>query len=345
MENNLKILEAQIENFKNLTKKEVDTEGGRSLMIVGKNDGNKSSLIQALFSPFLDTYKPIEPIKKGEDNGSLQVKIGGHLEGEEVEYTVNLYFSREQLKGRLTVLNKNGENVPSPKSALEAIIGDISFDIDRFIQLAKTPTGKHSNEGVKKQIEMLKKFLPKEIQQELDQCDIDRKQVFNDRKALNAEIKVLESQSGHSFTEEEIENYSTKKPEDELNKKLADIGQAIENHQTVTSGLAKAEKQMEKFNETIPQKYHFKHQMDVCQNFIDSIKNPKAQEVATVLAHVNKFKSQMQEMYNTCLECEKNKPELEKQIKKGEDWLKKNPKPTTESMLQEQKEIQDHNRK
>jgi len=178
MQNNIKIIEAEISNFKNLTQKKV-TLNGKSMMIVGPNNVGKSTVIQALFSPFLDTYKPLEPITQGEDNGSLKVKIGGHLEGEEVEYTVELYFSREKQKGRLRLLNEEGAVVSSPKAALEAIIGDISFDIDKFIQLSKTPTGKHSQDGAKRQVEMLKSFMPIEIQKELAQCDIDRKNIFD----------------------------------------------------------------------------------------------------------------------------------------------------------------------
>lgn len=342
MENNLKILEAEITNFKNLTKKQIEING-QSLIIVGANDASKSSVIQALFAPFLDTYKPIEPIKKGEDNGSIKVKIGGHLEGEEVEYTANLFFSRETQKGRLTLLNKEGENIKSPKSALESIIGDISFNIDRFIQLSKTPTGKHSSEGAKSQVEMLKSFMPRKAQEELVQCDIDRLEVFNQRKEINAEIKLLEAGVVHDYSDEDLEKYSAHKSEEELNKKIIYIGGAIEDWQHVVKGVIEAKEELDKANLSASTNDHYRHQISVVTNCIDSLQTPNDQQVSTFLVRCHEFKKEQINYFNKSNESKKSIPKLEEKIKKGDQWLKSNPKPTTESLLKEQKHIQEHN--
>jgi len=343
MQNNIKIIEAEISNFKNLTQKKV-TLNGKSMMIVGPNNVGKSTVIQALFSPFLDTYKPLEPITQGEDNGSLKVKIGGHLEGEEVEYTVELYFSREKQKGRLRLLNEEGAVVSSPKAALEAIIGDISFDIDKFIQLSKTPTGKHSQDGAKRQVEMLKSFMPIEIQKELAQCDIDRKDIFDQRKELNAEIKLLEGNVSHNYSEEELDKYSVYMSEDGVNKKLSDIGEAIENWQRISKKTKEYETDIPNMERSVTFIDHYKHQIAVAQNFIDSVKEKKSQEVVTILANINKFKASQEEKLTVCNTAKEILPKTKEDLEKGKKWLEKNPKPTTEALLKEQKEIQDHNK-
>ena len=96
----LRIHKAEIENFKNIDYNELQIDG-RSMVIAGKNEAGKSSLIQALVSPFNSTFTPLEPIKEGEERGKLEITIGGELEGEPIKYKVSTYFTPGNKKGRL----------------------------------------------------------------------------------------------------------------------------------------------------------------------------------------------------------------------------------------------------
>src|SRR5262245_27514678 len=102
MNEGLKILHGEIINFKNISHKEIDF-GGKSFMVIGANDKGKSSLIQAILCSLNSSYKPLEPLKKGEERGSVSVKLGGQLHGKDVEYTVEMFFTEENQKGRLVL--------------------------------------------------------------------------------------------------------------------------------------------------------------------------------------------------------------------------------------------------
>jgi len=75
-ENGLKIISAEITNFKNITHREINFEG-RSAIIIGPNEAGKSSLIQAICSGVDSKMMPAEPLKKGEDRGSVEIVAGG----------------------------------------------------------------------------------------------------------------------------------------------------------------------------------------------------------------------------------------------------------------------------
>ena len=339
---NLKVIKAEVENFKNLSKKVVDING-KSIVVIGSNDEGKSSFIQAILSPFNELYKPVQPIKDGEERGSVEVKIAGDIDGEEVEYNVEMYFSQEHQKGRLKLSDKDGNTIKNARTVLDAVIGDISFDVDLFLQHAKTPSGKESKEGAKKQIEMLKAFLPMDVQKELEQCDIDRLEIYKERTEINNEVKFMETQNKHEFTDEELEAFGEVKSEDEVNKKLGDIGTAIENWQRIATGVKHSNEALMEGQRIIDRKELVKHQFDVAKNFTDSVKEQNSQEVATVLVHVNGFKAKFATAYKKIQEFEKEMPGLKEKVAKGNAWLEKNPKPTTEALIEEQKSIKAHN--
>lgn len=203
------MLKAEIKNFKNIGFKEVSISG-KSMIIAGPNQAGKSSLIQAILSPVNSKYVPLEAIKKGEQNGYTEIVIGGVLNGEEVRYRVGCMFSQEHKRGRLTLFDKKGTQVKGgERGILEGIIGDISFDIQDFVKLGVTKTGKTSVEGVREQIEILKGLMPKEDVKKLSELDNEKQEVYDERTEINREIKFTSSQIDKSgFSQEEIEKYS-----------------------------------------------------------------------------------------------------------------------------------------
>jgi len=200
MSQDLKILRTEIKNFKGLLPMEVDF-GGKSVMVIGANDSNKSSFIQAVMCSMNSSYKPLEPINDESERASVIIELGNE---ERKEYTVEMYFSQDNKKGRLILKDHEDAVITSPTKSLDQIIGNISFNIAEFVNLAKTDAGNRSKDGVRKQIEILRGLLPDDIKLKLSECDAGKKKLISKRSDMNAEIKVLEAQNKHEFTDDEL---------------------------------------------------------------------------------------------------------------------------------------------
>lgn len=225
----LRVIKASITNFKNIGFREVEFEG-RSAVIAGPNQAGKSSLIQAIVSPLNSKYMPVEPIKKGEEKGKLELTVGGVLDGEQQTYVISTYFSPEHSRGRLVLENGEGAKISGGKSTLNEIIGDISFDVFEFIRLGRTDTGKTSEAGVKKQIELLKSFMPKESLRELHKLDQERLTKYNERTEINSTVKYIESIiKGTHYRVAQIEEYAEPKVPQEIMESIDKAKKINEN--------------------------------------------------------------------------------------------------------------------
>jgi len=219
-ENGLQLLNAEISNFKNIEYKQVDING-RSFFITGSNQQGKSSFLQALLSPLDAKWMPVEPIKQGEEKGFIKLAIGGELEGEQVEYKVECYFSPGTKRGRIVLFDKEGTQIKDGvRGILNGIIGEIGFNIMSFIKLGLTDSGKVSVSGVREQIEILEGLMPTADLKKLYALKHEHTEKYDTRKASNAEVKRLSSLIDNSpFTQEQIETYAQKKEmADELDK-------------------------------------------------------------------------------------------------------------------------------
>lgn len=330
MEEGLKILKAEVVNFKGLKPVELDING-KSMMIIGPNGSNKSSFLQALMSPMNAKMRPTEAINKDEERAHIELTIGGTLNGKPEKYDIELRFSQGNKNGRLILKNKDGETLKSPNDSLAAIVGNISFDVDEFIRLAKLDSGKRSEAGVKKQIEILKELLPKAVRDKLLHLDAEYADLYKKRTALNSEIKVLENQNTHEFADEELQHYSAEKQNtEEITKKLNDVGAEIEKWQGVYTGLQDRYRIKDKLL-TLGDLEDHQHNYDALVNLIDDFKHPNNQENATFLVHCNKMKSTL----NDKIQDLKAMPKLLKEIEDAEAWLHNNPKPSTERLTKD----------
>jgi predicted ATP-dependent endonuclease of OLD family len=203
----LKILKASIKNFKNIEYREVEFNG-KSAVIVGPNGAGKSSLIQAICSPVNSKMIPAEPVKSGEHQAEVILTIGGNLHGEKVKYKISCFFSEQNKRGKIILRNEEGIEISGAKSNLQQIIGNISFDIMEFMRLAKTDSGKISEAGVKKQIELVKSLMPKDVLKRLHELDTLAKEKYDERTEINREIKYIKSHIDQNrMTSDEFEKY------------------------------------------------------------------------------------------------------------------------------------------
>lgn len=226
-EEGLKLLKAEIKNFKNISYKEVDFEG-KSAIILGKNNAGKSSFLQAIESPMDSKYIPLKPVKEGEEHGEIEIEVGGILNGEMTRYKLAVYFSPEHQKGRIKVYDADGAEIKSGKSIIESIVGNVGFDIFDFVKKSRTDTGRPSAAGLKEQIETLKQLMPHEGVVELDQLDIEIELAYNSRTEINAQVKNLEETSKHDLTQEDIDKYSKELPTAEVKEKITSLSDEVE---------------------------------------------------------------------------------------------------------------------
>lgn len=338
-ENGLHILKAEITNFKNIEHRVIDF-GGQSVIISGKNGAGKSSLIQAIMSPLNAKVIPPKAIKNGEDNASVQIEIGGKLFGKHETYKLDLYFSEQHKSGRIKIYDKNGDEVKGGRELVKTIIGNISFDVFQFISKSKTPDGKHSKAGVREQIEILKSFLSDSERVKLNDLDEEAKNIYDDRTFLNKEIDTLQAElRGCTYTQEEIDRYAKPTPVTPIQDKLAKIGEEMEKWSKVNNGVETRKEQLSKLNH---------YALNEAKKLIDilttqalfNVKDPLAQIFATEL---KLFINGLSDKYKKAEEQNAVYEKLQAEISQGEEWLKKNVKPTGDNLTTQLNDANTHN--
>jgi DNA repair exonuclease SbcCD ATPase subunit len=221
-EEGLKFFGLSLENFKNISHKEIEI-GGHSILVVGPNGSGKSSLIQALCSPLDSKIIPTEAIKKGEERAKIEVMLGGVMGGQKVKYTLELYFSQGKKNGRLVVLNEQGEAVKAAATFVKSLIGNVSFDITAWL-----------HESSDKKLKMLKQLTGCEI--EIDKINKVISEKKAAKKAKKDRIEDLESiLKNHGFSTEELEKYSVIIDTASIQEELRNVSKALTDYDGVES--------------------------------------------------------------------------------------------------------------
>ncbi|MHA1287199.1 MAG: AAA family ATPase [Candidatus Thorarchaeota archaeon] len=169
----MRIIELQIENFKNIKIAEVTPTGG-TVIISGENGAGKSAILNAFWMA-LDQKGAIkdnpDPIKHGEKNAKVTVDLG--------KYIVTRTWTKK--KTFLKIENADGAVFRSPGAMLTSLIGELSFDPQAFTLM---------NE--KDQLDTLINILDLPI--DIPLLDTERAQLYSDRTIVNREITALKGQ-------------------------------------------------------------------------------------------------------------------------------------------------------
>lgn len=189
----MKIIELKAENFKRLTAVEIKPEESDSLvMVTGKNEQGKSSVLDAIWSALDGKAIPQKPIKKGKEKAEIVVNLGN--------YIVKRTFSK---KGNyLTVTDATGKaKFNSPQALLKEFIGDLSFDPLGFIGLSS-----------KKQSDVLRKLVKLELLP--DEIKIFDKQERDELESTADPFPILNRESKKNYEERtfvnrELKNFTT----------------------------------------------------------------------------------------------------------------------------------------
>lgn len=153
---------------------------GNVYFITGDNELGKSTLLKAIGA--LLTGERDAVLRNGEDKGFAKMVVGD--DGN--EYTVSLNFTKANPRG---VLSIKGKTVQSNNiSMLQQLFGYQNFDAVDFCSWSETA------EGRRKQIEVVKSLLPKEVQKRIEEIDAEVKAAKEERTHLNRDIKNLGAQ-------------------------------------------------------------------------------------------------------------------------------------------------------
>jgi DNA repair exonuclease SbcCD ATPase subunit len=165
----MKIIKLRAENIKKLVAVEI-TPKGSVVKITGRNASGKSSVLDSIFWALGGTQGIQErPIRQGQKKAEIELDLG--------EMTVRRTFTENGTA--LVVENKDGQRFKSPQTLLDSLLGKLGFDPLDFMR--QDPRG---------QVETLKTLTGLD----LSSLDEARQKAYDERTAVNREVKRLEIQ-------------------------------------------------------------------------------------------------------------------------------------------------------
>lgn len=167
------IKKVQIKEFKAI--KDFDESFENNIILLkGDNGVGKSSVIQFI-EIALGKQKNIPPNATGE--GEVIADFRGN------QYLFQVAF--KDGKPIVTITAPDGMK-DNKKSTLAGIVGAIDFDIDKFVEQSKSLSGR------KEQIETYKKFLDKEIVEQIERYESNVAINYEQRTIVNRELKTID---------------------------------------------------------------------------------------------------------------------------------------------------------
>lgn len=169
----MKVISLTTTNYKRAKHVEIKPDPDGNLVIVaGKNGQGKSSVLDSISAALggANSKTTPKPIRDGEDRAEIV------LETEEL--TVTRVFTPSG--SRLTLTSKDGAKYPKAQAKLDELVGNLSMDPLAFTLLDD-----------KKQLVQLLELV--ELPFDPEQLETERKQVFDERTAVNRRVKEFES--------------------------------------------------------------------------------------------------------------------------------------------------------
>ncbi len=163
----MKIVGLQIENFKRIRAVNVEPDGN-TVVVSGRNAQGKSSVLDAIWAALAgrDGNRIDRPIRDGAEKARVSVDLG--------ELIVTRTWDAKGSK--LVVAAADGAKYGSPQQVLDGLIGKLTFDPMAFAEAAP-----------KDQMRQLLSVLPFD----LDALDAERAQVFEERTAVNRDVRQI----------------------------------------------------------------------------------------------------------------------------------------------------------
>lgn len=315
------VQQIELVNFKTIKEFKKDFSGDVYL-VTGENGIGKSTLIQAI-GIMLTGERSDNLLKKGEQKGFAKMTVGT---GEDA-YEVELKFSESNPRGTLVIGKKDSGLKSDRKSALESIFKYQDFDANEFLGWSKTA------EGRRKQAELVKGLLPREVQDEINTLDYRAAQATERRTEIGREKKIYDGQvKSLEVTEEEVEKYAApievsdlaeqQRIASEKNQKRLGVIQRKEDRETEISEIPVG---LERLEKSISQRIdYFENRIKELQEEIDQAKAAHADEVNLAKA---------------------KEAELKKANQDAEKWLAENPEIDLSEITLKIQNSKEHNEK
>ena len=344
MDNFLKVVSAEINNFQSLEHKQLEF-GGKSIAIIGKNGGGKSSLMRAIQSTLDPKMRVQIPIKDGEERADVKIQVQGNRKGQPVEYTYHVVYNQNKKAGKVKVTDADGNEVGA-KDIQRDLIGNISFDIDKFIRLGLTPEDKISKPGIQEQVEMFMQFLTDEQQKYILEIDHNYEKMEEQRKADKKEVAKLKTLIKQiQMDEMEMEKYEEDKTDlkKTIQTKISKIGEEMKLWNANNREMEKLKESLTKFKENFAEAkvidaIHKGDSFDILTKLLDDLKGdyPFKDGMAVMNAEMMSYL----ELYET---EKKGFQEGKKRFLELKEFFEKNPEePTVDNLSQELDAINQH---
>lgn len=173
----MKLIELRAENVKRLKAARV-AFGDSMTVIGGKNGAGKSSVLDAIMYALAGASTlPGKPVRNGADKATIELDLEG---------TPNLVVRRKiTAEGRTTleIEQKNDDGskakIASPQKLLDSLVSSVAFDPLAFTRLRP-----------QEQVESLRAAVGVSV----DDLDAKIRQLFDERTAVNRDVKQVESQ-------------------------------------------------------------------------------------------------------------------------------------------------------
>lgn len=184
----MKVLRLQADNFKNLKAVEI-TPDGRMVVVGGKNEQGKSSVMDAVWVALKGrSAAPPKPIRVGEEECRIALDLG--------ELVVTRKFTAKeggQYTDSVKVENAAGLRYQKPQEVLDALLGEIGFDPFAFCRMKSAD-----------QAETLLQMVPLPV--DLDEMAEADASDFAKRRDVNRDAHQLKAQIDAIPKEEVPEN-------------------------------------------------------------------------------------------------------------------------------------------
>jgi len=215
----MKIIELKAKNIKRLKAVEIKPKGN-VVIISGKNDQGKSSVIDAIWLAlkYADVSKEIvHPIREGEKKASVSLRL-------RVEKTDNIAGIPEDIKEMIVTRHWTGEDksylkveagenfyTTAPQKLVNTFIGAVGFDPLEFARMKE-----------REQRNLLLNLINLEV--DLDELENQKRNIYDERTVIGRELKRAEAKVDYEFKSEypDVEEVSLVELTERLEKQLED---------------------------------------------------------------------------------------------------------------------------
>ena len=308
---------------------------GNVYLITGDNELGKSTLLKAIGA--LLTGERDSVLRKGESKGFAKMVIGD--DGD--EYEVSLNFTEANPRGTLSIKSKSGMK-SNNVSMLQSIFGYQDFDAVEFARWSETA------EGRRKQIEVVKNLLPKDVCKRIEAIDEETAELKNNRLYLNRDVKNLKSvvdEAKKNLTDADIQKYSTKIDVSDLMQEQSQRIALIEKSKSVKSMLEQRTSELAGLPAKVEEEE--RNYNDAMQRIAAKLEEARiAFEIAKQEAE-NESKARAKAHNDFLTEIESRKADLMQRKANAEKWLAdfESRNITTDDLSQRLAQAEEHNRK